>query len=40
MAGYKDRRRSTIGYVITVGGTPLSWTSKLEKVVSLSSIEA
>ena len=40
MAGDKDRRRSTTGYVFTMGGTPVSWISKLKKVVSLSSIES
>ena len=40
MASDKDRRRSTIGYVFTVGGTTVSWISKLQKVVALSSIEA
>ena len=35
----KDSRRSTIGYVFTMGGTTVSWISKLLKVVSLSSIE-
>ena len=40
MAGDKDSRRSTIGYVFTVGGTTVSWISKLQKVVSLSTIEA
>jgi hypothetical protein len=33
-------RRNTIGYVFTVGGTTLSWISKLQKVVALSTIEA
>ena len=39
MAGDKDSRRSTIGYVFTVGGTTVSWISKLQKVISLSTIE-
>jgi hypothetical protein len=39
MAGDKDRRRSTTGYVFTVGGTPISWISKLQMVVALSTIE-
>ena len=25
MAGHRDNRRSTIGYVFTVGGTTFSW---------------
>ena len=29
MAGYKDSRRSTIGYVFIVGGIAVSWISKL-----------
>jgi hypothetical protein len=36
MAGDKDSRRSTIRYVFTVGGTTISWISKLQNVVSLS----
>jgi hypothetical protein len=40
MAGDKDSRRSTIGYVFTIGGTTVSWISKLQKVVSLSTTEA
>jgi hypothetical protein len=40
MAGDKDSRRSTTGYVFTVGGTTISWISKLQKVVALSTIEA
>jgi hypothetical protein len=40
MAGDKDSRRSTIGYVFTIGGTTVSWISKLQKVVSISTTEA
>ena len=40
MVGDKDNRRSTIGYVFTIGGTTISWISKLQKVVALSTIEA
>jgi hypothetical protein len=40
ITGDKDSRRSTAGYVFTVGGTIVSWISKLQKVVSLSTIEA
>ena len=29
MAGDRDNRRSTRGYVFTVGGTTVSWVSKL-----------
>jgi hypothetical protein len=39
MEGDKDSRRIPIGYVFTVGGTRVSWISKLQKVVSLSTIE-
>jgi hypothetical protein len=37
MLGDRDRRRSTTGYVFTVGGTMVSWISKLQNVVSLST---
>ena len=40
MAGDKDSRRSTTGYVFTIGGTTVNWISKLQKVVSLSTTEA
>ena len=40
MVGDKDTKRSTIGYVFNVDGTAVSWISKLQKVVALSSIEA
>ena len=39
MTGDKDSRRSTAGYVFTIGGTTVSWISKLQKVVSLSTTE-
>jgi hypothetical protein len=39
MAGDKDSRRSITGYVFTIGGTTVSWISKLQKVVALSTIE-
>jgi hypothetical protein len=39
MAGDKDSRRSTTGYVFTVGGTIVSWILKLQKVVALSTTE-
>jgi hypothetical protein len=39
MLGDRDRRRSTTGYVFTVGGTMVSWISKLQNVVSLSTME-
>ena len=34
MAGDKDSRRSTTGYVFTLGGTAVSWISKLQHVVA------
>ena len=37
MAGDKDSMRSTIGYVFNVGGTIVSWISKLQNVVVLST---
>jgi hypothetical protein len=40
MASDKDSRRRTTGYVFTIGGTTVSWISKMQKVVSLSIIEA
>jgi hypothetical protein len=40
MAGDKDSRRSTTGYVFTIGGTTISWILKLQKVVALSTTEA
>eukprot|EP00253_Pinus_taeda_P012960 PITA_12960 len=40
MAGYRDNRRSTTGYVFTVGGTTISWVSKIQSVVALSMTEA
>jgi hypothetical protein len=35
MAGDKDSKRSTTGYVFTIGGTTVSWISKLQKVFAL-----
>jgi hypothetical protein len=40
MVGDKDSRRSTTKYVFTVGGTTISWVSKLQKVVALSTMKA
>ena len=39
MAGDKDNRRSTTGYVFTIGGTAVSWISKLQQVVALLTME-
>ena len=37
---HKDSRRSTTGYVFFLNGSPISWTSKLQRQVALSSVEA
>jgi len=39
-AGDKDTRKSTTGYIITIGDTPISWCSKLQHCVSTSTAEA
>ena len=39
MAGDKDSRRRTTGYVFTIGGTTVSWILKLQKVVTISTTE-
>ena len=39
LAGDVDTRRSTIGYVFTIGGTAVSWISRLQKVKALSTTE-
>ena len=39
LAGNVDIRRSTIGYVYTLGGTAMSWGSQLQKIVALSTTE-
>jgi len=38
--GDRDTRRSTTGYIYLLGKTPISWASKLQKTVALSSCEA
>ena len=40
LAGDIDSQRSTTGYVFTIGGTAVSWISRLQKVVALSTTEA
>eukprot|EP00253_Pinus_taeda_P034148 PITA_34148 len=40
MVGDRDNRRSTIGYVFTIGGITINWVSKLQSVVALSRMEA
>jgi len=39
-AGDRDTRRSTTGYVFMLGGGCISWASKLQPTVALSSAEA
>ena len=39
-AGNLDDRRSTIGYTFSIGSEIVSWSSKKQPTVSLSSIEA
>ena len=40
MTDDRDNRRSTIGYVFIVGGTTISWVSKLQNIGSFSTTEA
>ncbi|KAG6733210.1 hypothetical protein I3842_01G215700 [Carya illinoinensis] len=40
LAGDIDSRKSTTGFVYTLGGTAVSWGSNLQKTVSLSTTEA
>ena len=40
MAGDLDYRKSTFGYLFTFAGGAISWQSKLQKCVSLSTTEA
>ena len=39
-AGDIDNRKSTTGFVFTLSGTAISWTSNLQKIIILSTIEA
>ena len=39
-AGDIDSRKSTTGFVFTLGGTAISWVSNLQKIVTLFTIEA
>ena len=38
--GEVDHRRSTTGYIFTVGTTAVSWMSQIQKIVTLSTTEA
>lgn len=38
--GEVDHRRSTTGYIFTVGTTAVSWMSQIQKIVALSTTEA
>ena len=38
-AGDLDKRKSTTGYIFTLGGGPVSWTSILQSTIALSTIE-
>jgi hypothetical protein len=40
MAGDIDSRKSTTGYVFTLGGAAISWVSRLQKIIALSTTEA
>ena len=40
LGGYSDSGKSTTGYVFTIGGTTISWMSRLQKSVALSTTEA
>lgn len=39
-AGDKSTRRSTLGYIFNIGSGAISWSSKRQSTVSLSSCEA
>jgi len=40
LAGDVESRKSTTGYVYTLGGTAVSWSSTLQKIVTLSTTKA
>ena len=40
MASDRDNMRRTTGYVFTVDGTTVTWVSKMQSVVALSTTEA
>ncbi|PKA49512.1 Retrovirus-related Pol polyprotein from transposon TNT 1-94 [Apostasia shenzhenica] len=39
-AGDLDKRRSTTGFIFTLGGGPISWKATLQNIVALSTTEA
>lgn len=39
-ASYRDSHRFVSGFFITLGGAPISWKSRKQVFVSLSSVEA
>lgn len=39
-AGYEDSRRSTTGWVFTLAGGPVSWSSQRQKTVATSTMDA
>lgn len=39
-AGEEESRKSTSGIIVLVGGVPVMWKSKLQRVVALSTTEA
>lgn len=38
--GDRDIRKFTTGYVFSMGGSTISWKSKLQSMIALSTIEA
>ncbi len=40
LAGDVNTKKSTTGYVYTLGGTAVSWVLRLQKIVALSTTEA
>jgi hypothetical protein len=40
LVGDVDNRKSTTGFVYTLGGTGMCWTSRLQKIVALSTMKA
>lgn len=39
-AACKDSRKSTTGYIFLIGGTPISWISRLQRNIALSTTES